>query len=200
MRLFGTLAVVVLFAGVAMADISLPPKPSDSKTVSGSCFVSVGPKVQEWVFVTAQAGFIPGRKGPPPVLFEKVELGEKKIVDLAGKTLYAIPAEVAKAYPTDKEVTEALRSRKLDGVQEHHFSSPTVEVRKWQNPTPPVSSCTITAIDAAGIHVTESTPPDTPTAPPPPRVSMPGLWCPGVAAAVAVTAGGLWLARRRKAG
>jgi hypothetical protein len=198
MRLFGTLAVVMVFTGMAMADIPLPPKPSDSKTVSGSCFVSVGPKVQGWVFVTSQAGFIPGRKGPPPVLFESVELGEKKIVDLAGKTLYAIPAEVAKAYPKDADLTDAVRKGKLEGVQKHHFSTPTIEVRKGEKIEPPNSVSVVTSIDEKGIHLSEATPKPQEKKKPL-ALAEPGYLIGGIALAVSVTLGGLWLMRRKKA-
>ncbi len=199
MRVFFAL---LLSAGVVTADLPPSPKPAGSKTLTGSHMVTLKPDVKGWVFVTSEVLVLSGKKGPPPIIYSRLELSETKAVDLANKRLHAIPAESAKAYPKDADLTEALRQGKLEGVRDYFFSAPTVEVRTGEKAERPISESVMTDIhEKDGIKVRikgegrekpEDKKKDKPIS------AEPGGWVGGIAAALAVTLGGLWLMRRKK--
>lgn len=199
--------VLLAVAGIAAADIAPPPPPKGQKYVDVSSEVLLGKdvNVSGWVFVV-QEWKGPGR---PVSTVSKVELSEKKAVAVSGggrrtsATLFAVPEAVAKEYKTDKELFAAVEGGKLKGVQKLAFEGSATVTDKVKGDTVTWTH-TITGVDDKGIKSKvsgdgKSDAPDKPGEKPAKPVGFePGVLIGGMAAALAVCLGGLWLVRRRK--
>jgi uncharacterized protein (TIGR03382 family) len=117
-------------------------------------------------------------------------------------SLLAVPEEAVKEFKTDKQLFAALDAGKIQGV--HHAgvgSSGTWRVKKSEVKADSITQTyTITAIDPKdGVKTTkESDEPKKDEPKNPLALAEPGTLVGGIAAALAVTFGGLWLVRRRK--
>lgn len=204
MRLFGTLAVVMVFTGVAVADIPIPPLAKDEKEIPVTSQVLLGKDVTGYIFVQ-QIGVGPG---DPRYSYKKVELDQKKPMTMPREgqylyvSLFAIPEAAAKEYKTDADLYAALEAGKVKGA--HHAgvgSSGTWRVKKDEVKGDSITrTYTITAIDPKdGVKTTkESDEPKKDEPKKPLAFAEPGTLVGGIAAAVAVTLGGLWLVRRKR--
>jgi len=203
MRPFAALAVVAIVAGFAAADGLVPP-PKGKKFVSASYEVLLGKDVKGYVFVTAAT--TGGRPGSQRTTYGKVELDEKKAAAMpspSGRfgttTLIAVPEDAAKEYKTDQELFDALKDKKVKGVQSvRMLKQETVDEKvkgdkvTWTH--------TVTGIDDKGIKTTVSGDGYEEPKKEEKKLALaePGYLVGGLAAALAVTFGGLWLVRRRK--
>lgn len=214
MRLFETLAVVVLFVGVVMADIPIPPLGKDEKELRVYKEAVLGKDVTGYVFyqkwTRGGKDLIPGQ---PDTVYEKVELNTKKAMPLhSGGSLYAVREEDAKAYKTDQELNAALVKGKVKPIYTGFGGGYEMRVKKADIDDDSLTlTYTITGIDEKGKvtvkrdgkhtdRFTEdgswkpkSKEPEEPLA-----LAEPGYLIGGLAAALAVTFGGVWLARRRR--
>lgn len=208
MRVFGTLTTVVLLASVALADIPIPPPAKDEKDVSVTSEVLLGKGVSGWVFVQA-VGHGPGA---PRWNYERVELSEKTAKGMANNARYtyvrliAVPEAAVKEFKTDKDLFAALEKQSVKGVHEASVGGGTTRMKKSEVKGDSLTrKYTITAIDPKeGIKtslVTEGLVDEKPKKPEekkPLAFAEPGYLIGGIAAAVSVTLGGMWLVRRRK--
>jgi hypothetical protein len=204
MRFVASLFVLAVAVGVASADGLVPP-PKGKKYVSVTGEVLAGKGVKGYVFVqrTASGG---GRPGTSPTLtFGKVVLDEKKawaVPAAVGKfgsvSLLAVPEDAAKEYKTDEELFDALEKKAVKGVQQLAFTSrATVDEKVKGNKV--TWTWTVTGVDEKGIQATVSGDGyEDPKKDKPLAFSEPGYLVGGIAAALAVTFGGLWLVRRRR--
>ena len=205
-RLLAALLLAAVAAPLATADIPPPPPPKGKKYVNVANEVLAGKGLKGYVFVQQVTG---GRPGSFTSTFGKVELDETKPVAIPAPerfgsvALVAVPEEAAKEFKTDKELFDALEKKKVKGVQAVTFtSSATVSDAvkgnsvKWTH--------TVTAIDDKGIRTTisgdgaEEKKDDKKEKDKPLGLAEPGYLVGGVAAALAVALGGLWLVRRRR--
>jgi hypothetical protein len=203
MRQFVALAVL---AAVASADGLIPP-PKGKKFVSVSYEVLASKDVKGYVFVIATTSG--GRPGSQTTTYGKVELDEKKAAAMPIPTgrfgytaLMAVPEEAAKEYKTDKDLFDALKEKKVKGVQTLNLSTQgTVDEKVKENKV--TWTYTVTGVDDKGVKTTVSgegyEEPKKRGEKKPLAFAEPGYLIGGLAAAVGVTAGGLWLVRRRKA-
>lgn len=203
MRFVASVLVLAVAAGVASADGLVPP-PKGKKFVSVTGEVLIGKDVKGYVFV--QKAGTGGRPGSAKHTLSKVELDEKKPLALPIPTgrfgyviLLAVPEDAAKEYKTEKELFEALDKKAVKGVQQISISSQQMAVDEKVKENKVTWTYTITGVDEKGIKATvtgdgyEEPKKDKPLA-----LAEPGYLVGGVAAALAVTFGGLWLVRRRK--
>lgn len=206
MRLFGVPMAVAMVAGMAWADLPIPPLEKDEKEVSVTSEVLLGKDVTGYVFVQ-KVGQGPGA---PQYSYEKVELSQKTPKAMANNgrytyvSLVAVPEDAAKEFKTDKDLFAALEARRVKGVHEVSLGGGTVRVKKAAvKENALTETYTITAIDAKeGIKTSKNGGlPDEPKKDEkkPLALSEPGTFVGGFAAALSITLGGLWLVRRRKA-
>lgn len=206
MRQFVALAVVTVVAGFASADGLIPP-PKGKKFVSVSYDVSVSKDVKGYVFVIATISGS-GRPGSQTTTYGKVELDEKKAAVMPAPTgrfghtaLMAVPEDAAKEYKTEKELFDALKEKKVKGVQTLNLSSQgTVDEKVKENKV--TWTYTVTGVDDKGMKTTVSgdgyEEPKKPGEKKPLAFAEPGYLIGGVALALSVTLGGLWLVRRKR--
>ena len=213
-RLLAVLTVG-LVAGTAVADIPPPPPPKGKKYVSVNNEVVLAKDVTGYVFVQEVFTF-PGRPTPS---YDKFELtaGKAKATAEGGRrtsvALIAVPEAAAKEFKTDADLIAAIQANKVMGTHRMAFASiatvpDTVkgDSVKW--------TVTVTAIGAKGIKAkiegVGSEPVDKPkkdgkdspeeddSDDPAAHAPRGGTWVAGVAAALAVTLGGFWLAGRTR--
>jgi hypothetical protein len=215
-RLLSVLTLAAL-ASVAVADLPPPPPPKGKKYVSVNNEVLLGKDVSGYVFVK-QVNTIPGGRKPA---YTKLELSAEKATSIpepARRTyvnLFAVPKDTAKEFKSDEELFDALGAKKVKGAVSIGFtSSATVSDKvkgdavKW--------TTTITAIDEKGIKkkvegdgFEEPKAPknpkdgpededDSPSDAPAAAAPRGGVWVAGLAAALALTLGGFWLAGRSR--
>lgn len=210
MRLFGTLAVVVMFAGVATADIPPPPLEKDEKEVGVTKEVKLGKDMTGFVFVERYGARAP--RGEQ--VYGKVKLSEEKAHRVGLDTsLFAVREVDAKAFKTDWELIAALENDKLKLIPVGIGGGYTMRVKKADIDDDSLTlTYTITGIDEKGkVTVkregkhTELFTEDGAWRPKkkeepkkPLAFAEPGTLIGGIAVALAVTLGGLWLVRRRK--
>ena len=213
-RLLAVLTVG-LVAGTAVADIPPPPPPKGKKYVSVNNEVVLGKDVAGYVFVQQ----VSAGPGAPKFTYEKIELtaGKAKAMPAGGRrtyvSLFAVPHEAAKEFKADADLFDALGANKVKGAHRVGFAS-TATVADTVKGESVKRTVTITAIDAKGIKTTvegegaekpadrpgknenpsEEDDPDAPTT----HAPRGGTWVAGVAAALAVTLGGFWLAGRTR--
>lgn len=205
-RFLAALVMAAVAASVATADLAPPPPPKGKKYVNVTNEVQLGKDVSGWVFV-AQTSTGPGR---PAVTTSKLDLSEKKATAVVSGgrrnfgTLFAVPEAAAKEYKTDKELLDAVTGNKVKGVQSIRFDG-TATVDEKVKGDSVTWTYTITGIDDKGIKTDvagdgvekkeekKDEKKDKPLA-----LDGSGVWVGGIAAALAVTLGGLWLVRRRK--
>lgn len=203
MRLLVALAVVAVVAGFASAD-GLAPPPKGKKFVSVTHEVLAGKDLKGYVFVQRIAE---GRFGAVSFTFSKAELDEKKAMTVpvpakyGNASLLAVPEDAAKEYKTDKELFTALEGKKVKGVQSINFSHLEAVDEKVKGDKV-TWTYTVTEVDDKGIKTTVSgegyEEPKKKSEKKPLAFAEPGYLIGGLAAAVAVTLGGLWLVRRKK--
>ena len=205
-RRLSALLLAALVAGPAAADLAIPP-PKGKKFVNVTSEVQLGKDVKGYVFVL-QEWKGPGR---PTSTTTKIDLTDAKATEvIAGGrrnsgALYAVPEAAAKEFKTDKELFDAVTARKVKGVQTLSLPGNTAvsdtvkgDAVRW--------TYTITGIDDKGIKTdvagdgVEKKEEKKPGEKKPLALAEPGYLIGGVAAALAVAFGGLWLARRRKVG
>lgn len=204
MRFLAAILLAAVAASVASADIPPPPPPKGKKYVNVTSEAQLGKDVNVagWVFVQ-QTVTGPGR---PTFTFSKVELSDKKAVAVVSggrrnfATLFAVPEAAAKQFKTDKELFAAVEGGKVKGVQKVSFDG-TATVSDTVKGETVTWTYTITGIDDKGMKTDvagdgaekKDEKKDKPLA-----FAEPGYLVGGIAAALAVTFGGLWLVRRRK--
>lgn len=203
MRQIVALAVVTVVAGFASAD-GLAPPPKGKKFVSVTHEVLAGKDLKGYVFIQQIAK---GRFGANSFTFSKVELDEKKATTVpvpaqhGYASLLAVPEDAAKEYKTDKELFAALEGKKVKGVQSINFSNLEAVDEKVKE-SKVTWTYTVTGVDDKGIKTTVSgegyEEPKKKGEKKPLALAEPGYLIGGLAAAVAVTLGGLWLVRRKK--
>jgi len=205
MTRFLTAAILAALAvSTASADIAPPPPPKGKKYVSVTHEVKLGKDVKGYVFV-AQTTTGPGR---PMVSTSKLELGEKAATLTSGgrrnsATLYAVPEAAAKEYKTDKELFDAVTGKKVKGVQTLTvYGSATVnDTVKGDTVT---WTYTITGIDDKGMKTDVSgdgyEEPKKKEEKEEKKLTFaePGYLIGGLAVALCLAFGGLWLVRRKK--
>jgi hypothetical protein len=142
-----------------------------------------------------------------------VALDEKKAVTLASPTdrirpnaqygmttLIAVPDDAAKEYKTDKDLFDALRDKKVKGLQSIRLMRQVAVDEKVPEKTL-TWTYTITGIDDKGIKTEvkgEGYEEPTKKEKKPISFTEPGYLIGGTAVALCVTFGGLWLVRRKK--
>jgi hypothetical protein len=193
-----SLLAVLASAALVRADLALPP-PKGKKFVVVMHTIKLDKDISGYQFFTRPLGL---RNGT----FEKIELSADKAVPLSsggkfGMQLLAVPAAVAKNYPTERELLIALTD-KLEGVASAHFGRTALLPEKDERKELTVEHI-ITGFDAKkGIQMKDNS--DAPKgaeqeesafAPSGIRSVISGL-----TAAVAFATGGLWLVRRRGIG
>jgi hypothetical protein len=195
--------LAALAVGTATADIAPPPPPKGKKYVNVTHEVKLGKDVKGYVFV-AQTTTGPGR---PNVTTSKLDLGEKATTVVSGgrrnsATLFAVPEVAAKEFKTEKELFDAVTGKKVKGVQTLSvYGSATVsDTVKGDSVT---WTYTITGIDDKGMKTDVSG--DGAEEQKPEKkeekklaFAEPGYLIGGLAVAVGIAFGGLWLIRRKK--
>lgn len=208
-RFLAALLLAAVAASFARADVPPPPPPKGKKYVDVTNEVLAGKDLKGYVFVQRATSGFPGSQ---TFTFGKVELDEKKAAAMPAPTgkfgsvaLLAVPEDAAKEFKTDKELFEALEKKKVKGVQEVSFTTKaTVDDKIKENAVK--WTYTVTVVDAKGIQAKISgegyEEPKTPDEKKdkPLAFTEPGYWVAGLAAALGVTAGGLWLVRRGRRG
>mgnify|MGYP001806601241 CR=1 FL=1 len=203
MRQLAALVILTaVAAGFASAD-GLAPPPKGKKFVTVTHEVLAGKDLKGYVFVQQVAQ---GRFGAYSFTFSKVALDEKKAmtVSVPGArgyaSLLAVPEDAAKEFKTDKELFAALEGKKVMGVQSIRFLDLEAVDEKVKE-SKVTWTYTVTGVDDKGIKTTVSgtgyAEPKKPGEKEPQAFAEPGYLIGGIAAALAVTLGGLWLVRRR---
>lgn len=197
-----TLIALLLTASVVLAN-GPPPRVKGKKWVKVDVEVQLGKNVTGYVFY--EEGLRLDLKGPFILPFRKVELSEKKPtaipsdVERRYTSLFAVPESAVREYKTEAGLREAIGKQLVKGVQSVDLAGvATIDENsksdsvKW--------TYTITDIDEKdGIKVKITGEGyEEPKEKKPLALSEPGYLIGGIAAAVAVTLGGLWLIRRRK--
>jgi len=193
-RFLLAVAVAAVAVGVAVADLGPPP---------GSKYVPVTTTVKLEKSFPDHAFYVLGF-GPGAAPLTKVELDPSKPTKVDAKSryggrLFAVPNEVAKSFKTEKELTDALRKEKPPaGVSMTSIGSRTT-LKEADKRTAIDRVLVISAGDAkTGLKITDSEAdkkdPEGPTATAPANGR---LLVGGLAAALAVVAGGLWVVRRK---
>ena len=196
---------LLLTAGVALAN-GPPPPVKDKKWVKVEVEVQIEKGVTGYVFY--EQGFRLDFKGPLHLPLRKVEFDDKKPTPIPSDVtrrytrLFAVPESAVKEFKSEKELEEAIRNQKVKGVLSTELSGVTTIDQKAEDDKV-TWRYTVTRIDDKGITVkitgdgqkepAKQPPPKNPLA-----LAEPGTLIGGIAAALAVAFGGLWLARRRK--
>jgi|SRR5579883_455155 len=198
-----------LVASVAVADV---PPPKGFKRVTVDYKITTEKDYPEYAFFT-----VIGRNRVTPV-----KLDSKTPLDILAKdrggrflacTLVAVPKDASKNYATEKEFHAAVAAGKVEGevkAKEGFFTQ--MEVKDTEKRNAIVKEYTLDKIDAKeGIVLVAKDSPkkdngkdsgdddsDTPNTPSLASAPRGGLWIAGVAAALAMMFGGLWLVGRSK--
>jgi hypothetical protein len=200
------LLALLLTAGVLLAN-GPPPPVKGKKWVKVELEVQVDKEVKGYLLY--EEGYRLDFKGPPVFPFRKFDLDDKKPTPIPSEVtrrytrLYAVPESVAKGYKTDKELEEAISKKQVKGVHSTELAGLTTidQNSKSESVT---RTYTITGIDEKdGIKLEikgegHEKPADKKDEKKPLALAEPGSLVGGVAVALAVTFGGLWLIRRRK--
>ncbi len=201
------LLTVGLVAGVALADV---PPPKGQKRITIDHKIATDKEIGDYAFYT-----LIGRDEPAAVKFDpKTPI----VVKGAGRggigriaSLVAVPKNAGKNYGTEKEFLDAIKSGKVDGQVTAKTQLPAFTVvRDTDKREVIVMEHTFEKIDAKeGIVLKTKAEPkkdgdkkdspeeddsDTPTA----QAPRGGVWVAGVAAALAVMLGGLWVVGRTR--
>lgn len=199
------LILAVCVVGIARADV--PPPPGFVRVVTDHKIVTAK-DYPDYKFFTVMQG--PGKTGADGIA--EVKLNTKTPVVIAGKgrrpfnpiTLVAVPGDAAKNYKDETQFFEAIRAGKVDGLLRANASfSPVTTVKGGDPGKTMVVEHTLEKIDAKGGlelvrkkdgAVGGSEEPESAGA----AASTPrgGVWIAGIAAAMALTFGGLWLTGR----
>ncbi len=201
-RFFAALLAASVVAGFAAADIAPPPPPKGKKYVNVTSEVKVNKDVKGYVFV-AQTTTGPGR---PTVKTSKLDLGEKATTVVTGgrrnyATLFAVPESAAKEFKTEKELLDAVTAKTVKGVQAIDLAG-TATVSDAVKGESVTWTYAVTGVDEKGIKTDLSGDgvdekkgePKKPLA----LLDQPGYLVGGIALALGITFGGLWLIRRKK--
>lgn len=203
-RCLSALLLAAVLAGPAAADLAVPP-PKGKKFVNVTSEVQLGKEVRGYVFVL-QEWKGPGR---PTSTTTKLDLTDTKATEVlvGGRrnsgTLFAVPESAAREFKTDKELFAAVEGKKVKGVQSLALpgnaavsDAVKADAVRW--------TYTITAVDDKGIQSSvagegvEKAEEKKPDEKKPLAGIEPGYLIGGIAAALAVTFGGLWLVRRKR--
>ena len=206
MRYLATLAVLATLGGFALADIAPPPPPKGKKYVNVVSEVKLGKdaKVSGYVFLLEQVLYRPA----PDATATKVELSADKATaaNAGGRrsyaVLYAVPDDGAKEYKAEKDLLAAVKGKKVKGAHTLAFAG-TATVNDTVKGESVTWTYTVTGVDEKGIKTDvkgdgaeeeKKGEPKKPLA----LLDQPGYLIGGLAVAVGVTFGGLWLLRRKK--
>jgi hypothetical protein len=195
------LAAVAGLVLVPAARADIPP-PKGQKRVAVDHKIETDKEYPDYAFFT-----LVGFKD-----LKAVKLGPKDPVVIGGAgrfgpagqaTLIAVPKDAAKAYPTEKEFHEAVRTGKVPGMLQSKASLGSLAVVKDTDKRTvitrthklekldPKEGVVLTPVRAAGDGGEEEE-----------EAAAPGagryVWAAGVAATLAVALTGLWLVRRRR--
>lgn len=193
-RFLFAVAVTAVATSVAVADLGPPP---GSKYVPVTTTVKLEKSFPEYTFYVM--GFGPGASP-----LTKVELDPAKPTPVDAKSryggrLFAVPNAVVKAFKTEKELADALRKEKPPaGVAMTSINNrATLKAADKRTAVERVLVIS-TGDDKTGLKITEpdadKKDPEEPTAAGPANGR---LLIGGLAAALAVVAGGLWVVRRK---
>jgi hypothetical protein len=168
MRSLALIATITFAAGSLFADAAPEPPPKGEKYVNVEVSVAIDKSVTGYVFAMSIAEGQGG--GPPHITYSSLKLGEKTVV-LSGyeksesvpgpldrrrkvvTNVFAIPAEAAKKYATEKELTDALAAGTVPGL--HRMGVAVIDtISKDDKRTAIPWKYTITAVDPkTGIAV-----------------------------------------------
>jgi hypothetical protein len=205
MRSLGIFWGVAMVIGSAFGDAAPDPPPKGTKVVEVTSQLTLDKGVSGYVFVK-EVGQYAGSGIDSE--FGKVDLGEEKTVEIAKgghhkmfAIIYAVPEATAKQYESDQSLFDALKERKVKGVLEVNLAR-RAEVSNKVKEKAVTWKYLISGIDAKdGIKMEvrgegyekPADKKDKPLA-----LSEPGALIGGLAAAVSITLGGLWLVRRKR--
>ncbi len=199
-RLLFTLPAMVATLSVAMADLG---PPLGSKYVPVVTTVKLEKSFPDHTFYVV--GF-----GPGATPLTKVELDPTKATKVDAKSryggnLYAVPNAVVKEYKTDKELADAIRKEKPPAGVSLLFISNRTTLKVGDQRDAIERVLVISGDEKTGLKIAEEKPeakvPEkkAPEEPGPTAASPTGgrLVVVGLAAALAVAFGGLWVVRRK---
>jgi hypothetical protein len=168
MRSLALFAALTFAAGSLLADAAPQPPPKGQKYVNVEISVAIDKSVTGYVFAMSVAEGQGG--GPPHVSYSSIKLSEKPVVLSAyGKSdaapgpldrrkkavtnVFAIPAEAAKKFATEKELTDAIATGTVLGI--HRVGVAYIDTISTDDKRTTIPwNYTITAIDPkAGIMV-----------------------------------------------
>lgn len=194
-RLVLSLAAVAAVGTAALADLGPPP---------GQKYVPVTTTVKLETSFPDHSFYVMGF-GPGAAPLTKVDLDPAKATKVDAKSryggnLYAVPNSLVKELGTENALTDALRKEKLPpGVSSVPLSNRTT-LKESDKRTGIDRVLVISAGDGkSGLKITEQKSPDDKKDPESPAAATPAnrLLFAGLAAALALVAGGLWVARRK---
>lgn len=200
---------VALALGVARSDALPDPPPKGRKVVQVTSEVMLAKGVTGYVFVR-DFGEYSGREGVSSTQ-SWLDLDEKDATEIAKgghhksfARVYAIPETTANKFDTNRELLNAVKDKQL---KDSHFFSVARQATVSDKVKGKVVTWTytITGIDEKeGIKVEikgegYEKPADKKDEKKPLALAEPGTLIGGIAAALAVTLGGLWLVGRKKA-
>jgi hypothetical protein len=168
MRSFVLVATFTFAAGRLFADAAPEPPPKGEKYVNVEVSVAIDKNVTGYVFAISVAEGQGG--GRPHITYSPIKLGEKPVVLSAYEksdavpgpldrrrkvvtNVFAIPAEAAKKYSTEKELTDAIAAGTVPGT--HRMGVAVIDtISKDDKRTAIPWKYTITAVDPkTGIAV-----------------------------------------------
>lgn len=185
---------LLLTAGVVLANGPPPVPPKGKKFVSVTNTLKLDHEVKGYTFFTMPGG--PWAAGDTPTEFK---IGTDKAVDIpSGKytALYAVPNDLVSKLKTTEQWLVAIRDAK-SGIHEKRFAN-FAEVDEKDGDRK-VEAHVIKGIDAKGMDIerVESKADDKKE---PLALAEPGYLIGGIALALSVTFGGVWLVWRRRTG
>ena len=211
-----TLAAALLLAGTALADIA-PPIPKGLKSVPLSHKIASAAAFPDYALFVVEDAFVTGTKSRtarPAKLDAKTPL---TLTTSAGASvsrkfeLVAVPKDAAKEYATEKEFLEAVATGKVAGLVKSKTviaGGASTNIKEGDPRKEVVVEYKLEKIDPKdGVVLTKQA--ADPNVPPPPGCDTGdedaapsayapkgGAWVAGLAGALAVVFGGLWVARR----
>jgi hypothetical protein len=211
-----TLAAALLVAGTALADIA-PPIPKGFKSVPLSHKIVTEAAFPDYTLFVVENAVVIGkatRTAAPAKLDTKTPLTLNTSASASVSRSYelvAVPKDAAKGYATEKEFLEAVAAGKVAGLVKSKTviaGGASTNIKEGDPRKEVVAEYKIEKIDAKDGIVFGKEKAD-PNVPPPPGCDTDdegaapsayapkgGTWVAGLAGALAVVFGGLWVARR----
>ena len=201
MRFLSALLVSAAVAGLASADIAIPP-PKGKKFIPVSSTVKLEKPIKGYTLFTR--AIAPGQRGAMPAKFEPGTEKPTAVPEWGSRTmgLYAIPDDLAAKITTADQFNKALQDNKA-GILTHEFPAQE-QVDEKDVRTKIERAFVIKVVDEKGIKVDElvgekgEAKPEKKEEKKLAVLEQPGYLIGGLALAAGVTLGGLWLVRRKR--